>query len=81
MFGFDSTQFLICEEILSMTLPSTLSKIRRIKGLILEVEDDLEAMMKAHGIPTKEEPKKPGRPIGSKNRPKVSPQPPEAMVG
>lgn len=64
-----------------MSLQTTLTQLRKAKAAILMAEDEIESLMKEFGIKPAEEPKRPGRPMGSKNRPKVSPLPPEQRVG
>jgi len=45
-------------------------QIRRAKQAVLVAEDEMEALMKGMGIKPESQPKPPGRPMGSKNRPK-----------
>jgi hypothetical protein len=46
-------------------------QIRRAKQAVAQAEGELEALMRGMGIKPDFQPKPPGRPMGSKNRPKT----------
>lgn len=58
-----------------MSLQSIMVQIRKAKQAVLQAEDEVESLMKGLGIKQDGQPRPPGRPMGSKNRPK------EAYVG
>jgi hypothetical protein len=46
-------------------------RIRKAKSEILQAEDEMEELMRANGMKPEGQPRAPGRPLGSKNRPKT----------
>jgi hypothetical protein len=60
-----------------VSFQSVMVQIRRAKEAAIRAEEEMETLLKVNGIKMDAQPKPPGRPLGSKNRPKqpyVGPQ-------